>query len=42
MTTRIPQPIKFETGDTRQLEHDSSTNALIRCYKRSKEQLNGR
>ncbi|MFH0998489.1 MAG: class I fructose-bisphosphate aldolase [Pseudomonadota bacterium] len=42
MTTRIPQPIKFETGDTRQLMHDSSTNALIRRYKRSKERLHGR
>ena len=33
---------ELETGDTRQLKHDSSTNALIRRYKRSKERLHGR
>ena len=32
---------ELETGDTRQLKHDSSTNTLIRCFKRSKERLHG-
>ena len=42
MTIRIPQPAKLETGNKSQLKHDSSTNALIRRYKRSKERLHGR
>jgi glucose-6-phosphate isomerase len=33
---------ELETGDMLQLKHDSSTNALIRRYKRSKERLHGR
>jgi glucose-6-phosphate isomerase len=33
---------ELETGAKRQLKHDSSTNTLIRRYRRSKERLHGR
>ncbi len=33
---------ELETGASRQLQHDSSTNALIRRYKRSREVSHGR
>jgi hypothetical protein len=42
MTTRIPQLPELETGNKSRLKYGSSTNALIRRYKRSRERLHGR
>jgi len=41
MTTIIPPSPELESGVECQLKHDSSTNALIRRYRKSKELLHG-
>jgi hypothetical protein len=37
-----PQPTKLETGTECRLKHDSSTNTLVRRYRRFKELLHER